>query len=107
MIHFILTLVFLVLTIWLIKGATFVEYYSRTRDSEYKVPFWAAIIAFIVYSVPLMNIFVFIGFFIWFCIKAAKEPQQGCYGILIELNDKNTLHNILVKVGKFFSKPIN
>lgn len=107
MIHFILTLVFFVLTIWLVKGATFVAYYGKTRDLEYKIPIWAAIIAFIVYCIPFINIVVFVWFFIWFCIRAAKKTKHCYYGILIELNDKNILHSILMKVGKFFNKPIN
>lgn len=102
-----MTIVFLVLTIWLIKGATFTEYYGKIKSSEYKIPVWLAIIAFIVYCIPFINIVVFVWFFIWFCVRAAKKPQHTFDGILICLNNKNILHNILRKVGKFFSKPIN
>lgn len=105
--HIILSIVFLVVTVWSLKGTTFAEYCFSDRVGEYHAAVWMAVIAFIFYCIPIINIIVFIGYCIWFFILASRNPQHrhGCY-LIIELSKENVLHRILGITARYLTKEL-
>ena len=116
MIWIILGIIFFIVTMWSLKGTTFV-YYERQRVGVYyqniavkeqRVPIWVLIVIFLIYCVPGINLLAFIIYSIWFFILAARNPGKyhGHEFWIIGLSSKNTLHKIVKTIGNFLMKPI-
>ena len=106
MIWIILGIVFLVMTIWSLRGITIAEYHYKNRVDEYHVPVWILLIAFVIYCIPIMGILAFISYHIWFFALVSRKPHNDYEYWIIELSSKNTLHRILGAVVSVLNKTI-
>lgn len=102
----ILGIVFLVVTIWSLKGTTFAEYHYKNRVDEHHIPVWMLIIAFVVYCIPIIGIMAFIAYHIWFFILANRKPHQEYKYLILELSKENVLHRILGAVVHYLTREI-
>lgn len=102
----ILGLIFLVVTIWSLKGTTIAEYYSKNRIDEHHVPIWVLFLAFLIYCIPGAGSIVFIAYLAGFFILANRKPHNGYEYWIIELSPKNTLHRILGCIATILTKTI-
>lgn len=102
----ILGIVFLVVTIWSLRGTTFAEYHCKNRVDEHHVAVWMLIIAFIIYCIPIIGIMAFITYHIWFSILVSRKPHNSYEYFIIELSKKNVLHRILGTVVCYLTKEV-
>lgn len=94
MMWILLGIIFFVITLWSLKGASVVEYHYECKNREY-APVWFLIIALILYCIPIIGIITFILYNIVFFVLARRKPHNNPSYVLIELSDKNLLHKIL------------
>lgn len=116
MIWIILGVVFFAVTVWSLKGTTFVYYkrdltytgYSNVEIKAQFVPIWVLIVIFPICCIPVINLLAFIIYNIWFFTLASRNPYKyhGYEFLVINLSSKNTLHKIAKAVGNFLAKPI-
>nr|DAI06063.1 MAG TPA: hypothetical protein [Crassvirales sp.] len=102
----ILGIVFLVVTVWSLKGITIVEYCYEDRVDEKHVPVWALLITFVLYCIPLVGILAFIAYHVGFIVFACTKPHDECEYYIIELSNKNILHRIFRAVVRVLNKTI-
>lgn len=110
MIWIILSIIFTIITVASLRGATIVKYeYAKIVDKgNASIPVWLALITFLVYCIPIFGILIFIAYNIWFfhsCVR--KKPSKydyRCYKI--ELSDNNVLHKILKSVINLLTKEL-
>jgi hypothetical protein len=102
----ILGIVFLVVTIWSLRGTTFAEYHYQNRVDEHHVAVWMLIIAFIIYCIPIIGIMAFIAYHIWFSILASRKPHHSYEYLIIELSKENVLHRILGTIACYLTKEV-
>lgn len=109
MIWIIVGVIFFIVTIWSLKGTTFVKYNDEKRVAEFHAPIWTLIIAFIGYCIPYISPLLFITYSIWFLtLVARKSIYDDLFTeyIIIELSEKNALHRVLISIGKFLIRTI-
>lgn len=109
MIWIIVGVIFFIVTIWSLKGTTFVKYNDEKRVSEFHAPIGILIIAFIGYCIPYISLLLFITYSIWFLtLVARKSIYDDLFTeyIIIELSEKNALHRVLISIGKFLIRTI-
>lgn len=111
MIWIIVGVIFFIVTIWSLKGTTFVKYNDEKRVSEFHAPIGILIIAFIGYCIPYISPLLFITYSIWFLTLVARKSIYEYDNlfteyIIIELSEKNALHRVLISIGKFLIRTI-
>lgn len=111
MIWIIVGVIFFIVTIWSLKGTTFVKYNDEKRVAEFHAPIWTLIIAFIGYCIPYISPLLFITYSIWFLTLVARKSIYEYDNlfteyIIIELSEKNALHRVLISIGKFLIRTI-
>ena len=109
MIWIIVGVIFFIVTIWSLKGTTFVKYNDEKRVAEFHAPIWTLIIAFIGYCIPYISPLLFITYSICFLtLVARKSIYDDLFTeyIIIELSEKNALHRVLISIGKFLIRTI-
>lgn len=109
MIWIIVGVIFFIVTIWSLKGTTFVKYNDEKRVTEFHAPIWTLIIAFIGYCIPYISPLLFITYSIWFLtLVTRKSIYDDLFTeyIIIELSEKNALHRVLISIGKFLIRTI-
>lgn len=101
------SIVFLLVTLWMLRGTTFHSYCGKRKESEWNMPLWAVFLMWLVYIVPYVGYLFFILWVIWFVIWANVKPH-GSYNeyILITLCDKNVLHKAIIGFVNLITKPI-
>lgn len=104
---FILSIVFLLITIWMLKGTTFTSYQGKYEDNSFYMPIWGLFILYLLYLIPYCGVIFFIVWVIWFYIWSFAKPH-GSYNeyILITLSEKNKIHKLLRAIHNFLNKPI-
>lgn len=101
-----LGIIFLWVTIWSLKGITFVECYDGRKREEYHAAVWMMIIAFIIYCIPLLNILAFIVYILWFTVIIYSKPKAHYYSFYAELSKENKLHRVLNKIAYYLTKEL-
>lgn len=104
---FVLSIVFLLITIWMLRGTTFTSYTGRYKEDEFNMPLWFLLIMYLLFLIPYAGVLFFITWVVWFCIWSSAKPH-GSYNeyILITLSEKNKLHKVFRAIYNFITKPI-
>ena len=103
----ILSIVFLLVTLWLLKGTTFYSYFGEYEHSEWNMPLWAVLLMWLFFMIPYFGVILFIFWIIWFIIWSNVKPHgRSNEYILIGLDDKNLLHKAIKKFVSLINKPI-
>lgn len=105
--YIVLRIVFFLITFWMLKGTTFTSYYGKQAGNRFNMPLWALFIIYLLFMIPYIGVFFFIGWIIWFFIWSFTKPH-GSYNeyILITLSESNKLHKVLIAVYNLATKPI-
>lgn len=103
----ILSIVFLLVTLWLLKGTTFYSYFGEYKQSEWNMPLWAVFLMWLFFMMPYVGPIFFIIWVIWFIIWSNAKPHgYSSEYVLISLDDKNLLHKAIRKFVGLINKPI-
>lgn len=103
----ILSIVFLLVTLWLLKGTTFYSYYGKRIESEWNMPLWAVLLLWLAFMIPYVGPIFFILWVLWFIIWSNIKPHGfSAEYILIGLDNKNILHRVIKKFVNLINKPI-
>ena len=73
---FILGTMFFIVTLWLLWGTSFDDYYGINKVGEYHTPVWALLIIYVVYIAPIFGIFAFLLFCILFSMYYNRKPSN-------------------------------
>lgn len=103
----VLSIVFLLITIWMLRGTTFVSYCGKHEQGSFYMPMWGLFLLYLLYLIPYCGVIFFIVWVIWFYIWSFAKPH-GSHSeyILITLSEENKLHKILRAIHNFVTKPI-
>lgn len=102
----ILGILFLIITVWSLKGANIVEYNYKKIEKVHHVTVWKLIILFIIYCLPVIGIMAFVAYNILFFMMASTKIHNNWKYYIIELSNKNFLHRILGTVINILTKEI-
>lgn len=103
----ILGLVLFFITFVMLRG-TIVEVWDGLDKSKvYVSTVWNIIVVFLICLIPILNIVLFILFFIWYCVCFNREPKYGEWDrVIIVYNEKKLAHKVLKGVSTFLNKTI-
>lgn len=110
---YIISIVFILITICLLKD-THVEVYYEVRyyaelQEEYdlKLPIWVWILTVFVYLIPIVNIVAFVSFLIYYIIHAAWDPDGNDDEThVFSLNGSNWITKSLLAIKEVLNKKI-
>lgn len=97
----ILGILFLCITFVLLKDLHITIYdwaHTKMEEYDFEVQVWMVILMFLLYSIPFLNIALFLGFIIHFIIHACWDPRN-CSGVthVFNLNKSNFIIKFLTK----------
>jgi hypothetical protein len=100
-------IVFLLITIWMLRGTTFASYTGRHKEDEFNMTLWVLLIMYLLFLIPYCGVLFFIAWVVWFCIWSFAKPH-GSYNkyVLITLSEKNRLHKVFRAIYNFVTKQI-
>lgn len=101
-----LGIIFLWVTVWSLKGITFVEYFNGRKIDKYHATVWMMIVAFIIYCIPVLNILAFVIYILCFTVITFSKPKAHSDGYYAELSEENKLHRVLNKIAYYLTKEL-
>lgn len=109
----IIAVVFILITIYLLKDTHVEVYYERgyrtklLEEYDLELPIWALLFIVLVYLIPLINIAVFISFLVYYIVHVVRNPE-GCYGEIrvFSLNGNNWVTKSLLAIKEILNKKI-
>lgn len=109
----IIAVVFILITIYLLKDTHVEVYYERgyytklLEEYDLELPIWALLLVVLVYLIPLVNIMVFISFLIYYIVHAVWNPDNCCGEThVFSLNGNNWVTKSLLAIKEIMNKKI-
>lgn len=109
----IIAVIFILITIYLLKD-THVEVYYEERyhtelQKEYdlELPIWALLLIVLVYLIPIVNIVAFISFLVYYIVHAVWNPEDcDDETHVFSLNGNNWVTKSLLAIKEILNKKI-
>lgn len=109
----IISIIFILITICVLKDTHIKVYYHYYRDDEhadeydYKLPIWALLLIVLIYLIPVVNIVVFVSFSICYIIHTVGDLiDYGDKIYVLSLNGNNWVTKSLLAIKEILNKKL-